>query len=109
MNIQDRSVVIDCFSESVQQYTGHALVAIDVIRATTTAVTAIATGRRCFPVSTIQEALDRAQRLDRPLLVGELGGNMPFGFDMTNSPAEIAARVDTERPAILLSTAGTRL
>jgi 2-phosphosulfolactate phosphatase len=34
---------------------------------------------------------------------------MPAGFDMNNSPAELATRSDTERPLVLLSSSGTRL
>lgn len=106
----DSRVVIDCFPDSVRRYReGYAIVAIDVIRATTTAVTAVATGRRCFPVPSIEMAVPLAARLDHPLLVGELGGNMPYGFDMNNSPAEMAHRNDLMRPMILLSSSGTQL
>ena len=53
-----RSVIIDFLPESVRRYrSGWAIVAIDVIRATTTAITAAATGRRCFPAPTIEAAL----------------------------------------------------
>jgi 2-phosphosulfolactate phosphatase len=105
-----QSVVIDCFPDAVRRYKeGYAVVAIDVIRATTTAVTSVSTGRRCFPAPTIEMALPLAARLDHPLLVGELGGNMPYGFDMNNSPAEIAARTDVMRPMILVSSSGTQL
>ncbi|TLY33466.1 MAG: 2-phosphosulfolactate phosphatase [Ignavibacteria bacterium] len=105
----DRTVVIDCFPESVRHYReGYALVAIDVIRATTTAVTAVNMGRRCFPAPSIEIALPLAARLNNPLLVGELGGNMPYGFDMNNSPAEMAHRDDLMRPMILLSSSGTQ-
>jgi 2-phosphosulfolactate phosphatase len=69
----------------------------------------VASGRRCFPVGSLDAAAALAGRLDRPLLVGELGGNMPYGFDLTNSPADLAARHDVERPMILISTSGTRL
>lgn len=104
------SVVIDYLPEAVEQYReGYAIVAIDVIRATTTAVTAAALGRRCFPAATLEEAAARAATLDRPLLVGELGGNMPFGFDLTNSPAALVERTDRERPMVLLSSSGTQL
>ncbi len=106
----DYSVVIDCFPESVRHYReGYAIVAIDVIRATTTAVTAVARGRRCFPVPSIEMAVPLAARLDHPLLVGELGGNMPYGFDMNNSPAEMEHRTDVMRPMILVSSSGTQL
>ncbi len=86
-----------------------AVVGIDVIRATTTAISAVAAGRRCFPVASLEEAVPLAARLDNPLLVGELGGNMPFGFHLQNSPAEMNRRSQLERPVILLSTSGTAL
>src|SRR6202008_2293864 len=99
-----RTVVIDFLPESARRYgPGWVVVAVDVIRATTTAVTAAAAGRRCFPVPSIEAALPVAAALPRPLLCGELGGNMPYGFDLTNSPAAVAARSDPERPLILLS------
>ncbi len=101
------SVVIDSTPDSARHYReGYAIVAIDVIRATTTAITAASLGRRCFPVPSIEAAVPLAARLERPLLVGELGGNMPYGFDLTNSPAQIAERSDVERPMILLSSSG---
>src|SRR5215213_5865623 len=106
----ERTVTIDCFPESLAHYReGYTVVAVDVIRATTTAVTGVALNRRCFPTPSIEAAVPLAARLDNPLLVGELGGNMPYGFDLTNSPAALADRCDIHRPAILLSSSGTRL
>lgn len=105
-----RTVVIDFLPESADRYVDdHTLVVVDVIRATTTAMTAVAQGRRCYPVPSLEAALPLAARLDQPLLVGELGGNMPYGFDATNSPAEIAMRTDVWRSMILLSSSGTQL
>ncbi|MDX6401884.1 MAG: 2-phosphosulfolactate phosphatase [Gaiellaceae bacterium] len=105
-----RSVVIDFLPESAAAHRDdRAIVAIDVIRATTTAVTGVELGRRCFPAATIEEAVPLAARLDNPLLVGEVGGNMPYGFDLTNSPAQLAQLADVSRPMILLSTSGTLL
>lgn len=104
------TVVVDCFPESAQKYRdGHVIVAVDVIRATTTAVTATSLGWQCFPAPSLEAAVPLAAKLHNPLLVGELGGNMPYGFDMTNSPAEMALRTDFRRPVILLSTSGTQL
>src|SRR6202011_376146 len=104
------TVIIDCYQSCGGLYQhGYAVVAIDVIRATTMAITAVAQGRRCYPVTTVQHALTLARQLKRPILAGELGGNMPFGFDMSNSPAELAARMDIDRPLILLSSSGTQL
>jgi 2-phosphosulfolactate phosphatase len=106
----ERTVVIDCFPESLTRYRdGYAVVVVDVIRATTTAVTGVAMGRRCFPTPSLEAAVPLAARLDNPLLVGELGGNMPYGFDSTNSPAALARRSDISRPMILLSTSGTKV
>lgn len=105
-----RTVAIDCFPENVHRWAdAFAIVGVDVIRATTTAVTGVALGRRCFPVPSLEEALPLAARLDRPLLAGELGGNVPYGFEINNSPAEVAQRTDIWRPMILLSTSGTRV
>jgi 2-phosphosulfolactate phosphatase len=105
-----REVVIDCFGEERPAYCAtHAIVVVDVIRATTTLVTAAARGRRCFPAESLDGALDIAAQLDEPVLAGELGGSMPYGFEVNNSPAEFAVRNDLERPLVLLSTSGTRL
>lgn len=110
MNGPVPSVVIDCLQQSTFRYRRTSvIVVVDVLRATTTATTALASGRRVFPARTTDEAFVIASTLDRPLLAGELGGNMPYGFEMTNSPAQIAARDDVERPMILLSSSGTEL
>jgi len=103
------SVAIRCFQEGLagtpESYT---LVAVDVIRATTTAVTAVAMGRLCYPAATLQAANELAAALPEALLVGEVGGVMPPGFHMNNSPAELATRTD-KQPVILLSSSGTQL
>ena len=102
-------VLIDYFPAHGSCEPAHAVVAIDVIRATTTAVTAVSQGRRCFPVTSVQAAHELAAKLEAPLLIGELGGEKPPSFDMNNSPAALAARTDTNRPVILLSSSGTQL
>ncbi len=102
--------VIDCFPESAAKYRGgFAVVAIDVIRATTMAITCVALGRRCFPVHSLEAARLLKESLPHALLAGELAGDQPDGFEMTNSPAELSERRDTGRPLILLSSSGTRL
>lgn len=112
MNPQaEKTVVIDCFPENVGRYRdeGYTIVAIDVIRATTTAVTAAATGRKCYPVATLRAALSLAARLENPLMVGELGGDMPAGFHIPNSPPQVAENTEVDRPMVLLSTSGTKI
>jgi 2-phosphosulfolactate phosphatase len=103
-------VVVDWSPERLGRYAGGwVVVAVDVIRATTTAVTAVAAGRACYPVSSLVAARDLAAGLERPLLAGELAGVVPPGFDLDNSPAALSRRSDVERPVVLLSTTGTRL
>lgn len=104
------TVIIDSFPECAERYRDeYAIVVIDVIRATTTATTAISQGGRVFPARTTDEAFRIASTLEDPIMVGELGGNMPYGFDMTNSPAQIIERRDLHRPMVLVSSSGTQL
>ena len=106
------SVVVGCFRgapEGGALIAGEAIVAVDVVRTTTTAVTAVAQGRRCFTAPTIAAARRRATRLERPLLAGEIAGVMPAGFDLSSSVAELAGRSDVERPLVLATSAGTPL
>lgn len=105
-----RSVKIDFLPESVERYKkGYAVVAVDVVRATTTAITAILAGRRCFPVPNLEVASSLSRRLTNPLMVGELAGDVPGGFEVTNSPVLLADRKDVERPMILLSSSGSKI
>lgn len=102
-------VVIDSLPEHARRYgPGWAVVAVDVFRATTTACTAVTTGRRCFPVASAAEAFERARTLDA-VLAGEQHGSPVAGFDLGNSPADLAQRTDTHRPLVLLTSSGTAL
>jgi 2-phosphosulfolactate phosphatase len=103
-------VAIDYLAESASRYrTGWAVVAVDVIRATTTAITAAANGWRCFPTPSIEAALALSRKFANPLLAGESGGSIPDGFEMDNSPSQLAARNDTYRPLVLVSSSGTKV
>ncbi len=105
-----KRVIIDCLPESVGRYRpGWAIVAVDVIRATTTATTAAATGRRCFPAPTAEAAMAIANRLDNPLLAGDSNSTLPAIFEMGNSPSHMASRADTHRPLVLVSSSGTKV
>ena len=105
-----RTFIIDCLPESAARYVSdYAIAAIDVIRATTMAVTAVSLGHRCYSVTSVEEAHALASVLENPLLAGELRGKMPDSFHMNNSPAELVRRAESERPLILLSSSGTQL
>ena len=104
------TVVIDYLPESAIHYKDkYAIVVVDVMRATTTAITAVSLGWRVFPARTTDDAYIIASRLKNPLMIGEVGGNTPYGFDLTNSPVQISIRNDHERPIVFVSSSGTQL
>jgi 2-phosphosulfolactate phosphatase len=106
----NKRFVIDGLPESAVRYqSGYAVVTIDVIRATTTAITAVAAGRQCFPAPSLEGALRLASVLEKPILAGELDGDMPATFEMNNSPSELSMRSDIPRPLVLLSSSGSKL
>jgi len=105
-----KTFLIDYLPESASRYRDEcAVVAVDVVRATTMAITAVATGRKCYPVDSLDAAFELAQTLRNPILAGEIDGEPNPQLEMGNSPAELARRLDTSRPLILLSTSGTSL
>jgi 2-phosphosulfolactate phosphatase len=103
-------VTIDCLTECSKQFDKEtAVVVIDVIRSTTVAATIVESGRRCFFAPSTEGAILLKQGLHNPLLVGEVGGNMPYGFDFKNSPVDVKKYPDKSRPAIIVSTSGIPL
>jgi len=87
-------------------------VVIDVLRATTTAIRALANG--CLEVIAVEEiadALALARDLSRrgPVLLGGERRGLPIpGFDLGNSPHEYTQEVCTGRRLVLTTTNGTR-
>jgi 2-phosphosulfolactate phosphatase len=113
-----RTVVIDHLPSAAEKYRDtHAIVAVDVIRATTTATTALHLGREVHVARDSDEAFIIAEDLINPLLVGEMGGNVPYGFHLSNSPVLVSALTSVpagrftadDRPIILVSSSGTNL
>ena len=116
--MSEKTIIIDYLPTKALLYrTKFAIIAIDVIRATTTATTAINFNRQVFPAESSDEAFIIGSQLENPLYVGEMGGNVPYGFDLTNSPVQVAALstiptgqfTDINRPIILVSSSGTPL
>jgi 2-phosphosulfolactate phosphatase len=90
---------------------GGVAVVIDVLRATTTIVYALAAGCRDLrPCAELEEARSLADTLPagKVLLAGERGGVKPDGFDLGNSPAEFSAKTCRGRSIVLTTTNGTR-
>ena len=78
-------------------------VVIDVLRATTTATQALASGyRRVLCVDSLERAL--RMRARGRLLAGEQEGKMPPGFDLGNSPADVSH--DAAEELVLATTNG---
>lgn len=85
------------------------VVAIDVLRAYTTAAYALAAGAgRLVLVSGVDEALALRRELPGALAMGEVDGIMPPGFDLGNSPAAIGDADVHGRTLVFRSTAGTQ-
>jgi 2-phosphosulfolactate phosphatase len=90
---------------------GGIAVVIDVLRATTTIVHALAAGAACVrPCAEVEEARDLAggMRAGRVLLGGERGGQPPAGFDLGNSPREYTGKVCKGKTVVMTTTNGTR-
>jgi 2-phosphosulfolactate phosphatase len=86
-----------------------AIVVVDVIRATTTAITAVAAGHVVFPVCSKSAALRTAAGLVEPVLAGEIDGVQLLEFDLHNSPSQMVTLASSSSPIVLLSSSGTRL
>jgi len=90
---------------------GKTAVVIDVIRATSTLVEALANGAKAiFPTVSTEEAVKLASSLGREdtLLCGERKGLKVEGFDLGNSPAEFTAEVVGGKQLVMTTTNGTR-
>ncbi len=81
-------VVLHADHIAEDEFAGRIAVVLDVLRATSTIVTALANGARSFHVTlTVDEAVERARSLGpATLLGGERGGVLIPGFDLDNSP-----------------------
>lgn len=99
-----------------------AVVAVDVLRAFTTAAYALAMGaRHIYLVATVAEALAMKAGDPAVIALGEEHGHRPAGFDLSNSPAAVVAagadlrdRVVVQRTSagtqgVVAATAATRL
>ncbi|HEY8504884.1 MAG TPA: 2-phosphosulfolactate phosphatase, partial [Gemmataceae bacterium] len=90
---------------------GGLAVVIDVLRATTTIVHALAAGcKAVLPCAGVEEARELAggMRVGRVLLGGERGGSPLPGFDLGNSPREYTPKLCRGNTLVLATTNGTR-
>ncbi|MFN4258412.1 MAG: 2-phosphosulfolactate phosphatase [Gemmataceae bacterium] len=109
----DREVQVHLVPElaPVARLAGGLAVVIDVLRASTTIIYALAAGcADVHPCAEVEEAKEVAgrMRMGRVLLGGERGGVPLPGFDLGNSPGEYSASVCKGRTVVLTTTNGTR-
>jgi 2-phosphosulfolactate phosphatase len=109
----DREVCVHLLPELAApgRLTGTLTVVVDVLRATTTIVHALAAG--CIAVrfcADVEEARQVADHLPagKVLLGGERGGTPLPGFDVGNSPGEYTARRCKDTTLVLTTSNGTR-
>jgi 2-phosphosulfolactate phosphatase len=89
---------------------GRTVVVLDVLRASSSIVEALAAGARTlYPVATIEEAIGLAKTLgrDEVLLAGERKALPIEGFDLGNSPGEFTAERVGGKAVVMSTTNGT--
>jgi 2-phosphosulfolactate phosphatase len=88
-----------------------AVVVVDVLRATSTIVEALANGaRHIVPVATVDEAARMAQNIGRDMvtLCGERRGLPIEGFDLANAPQDFTAERVSGKALVMTTTNGTK-
>lgn len=94
-----------------ERLAGGVAVVLDVLRATTTMIHALAAGCDCIrPCGTVEEAREVADylRAGKSLLCGEREGMMVPGFDAGNSPREFTCARCKGQTIVLTTSNGTR-
>ncbi len=106
---------VQCYFSPVevdpQVVAGRTAVVIDVIRATSTIVEALANGaREVYPTDSTEDAIRLARSLgkDDTLLCGERKGLPIEGFHLGNSPREYTPEVVEGKRLVMSTTNGTR-
>lgn len=109
----DREVNVHLLPELVPtgRLIGSVAVVIDVLRASTTIIHALAAGcrsvRPCLEIDEARQIAD-GMRAGKVLLGGERGGQPLPGFDFGNSPREYTAKVCHGSTLVLTTSNGTR-
>lgn len=104
-------VVFDPELLSGEFLAGRTAVVIDVLRATSSMIQALASGaRRVVPVATTDQArqLKSSSPAGSVVLGGERGGMQIEGFDLGNSPQEFSPQTVAGKTVVMTTTNGTR-
>jgi len=88
---------------------GDVIVIIDVLRCSSTIITALANGAsKIITTPTVRKAKQMKKRNPEYVLAGERKGLKPKGFELGNSPSEFTRRKIHGRSIILTTTDGTK-
>lgn len=112
MNISYKPfITIDFEASRASDYAKHGynIVAIDVLRATSTIIVALAQGAREVIPSTSIEETKRYKTTHGALTIGERQGIKLKEFDFTNSPYDLSQIVLKDKTLAITSTTGTPL
>ena len=112
MTIKRIEVVLIQNSLAGRDLAGRQVALIDVLRATTTMVTALANGARAIiPVAEPSQAVEVRSKLDADstLLGGERDALPIENFDLGNSPLEYTEEVVRDKTIVMCTTNGTKL
>ena len=91
-------VRLDSLIRGAREALGTTII-IDVFRAFTTAAIAFDRGAKCIVlVAEVEEALALQAQGVGDVLMGEVDGTKPDGFDFGNSPHEYPKRTSPEKP-----------
>ncbi len=97
----------DALAQALAQQ--HVIILVDVLRASSTIVTALANGAsQIIPVTTVEEARERIYHFPNGFLAGERAAHPPAGFDYGNSPRSFLTDRIRGRPIILTTSNFTR-
>jgi len=111
MKYDTLDVFISAHSFREEELRGKTAVVIDVLRATSTIVTALQNGAKgVIPVEDMDAAGKMAQNLDSPnyLMCGEKNGVIIEGYDLGNSPHEYTPEAVGGKTLIFNTTNGTK-
>ena len=87
----------------------HVIILVDVLRASSTIITALANGAsKIIPVPTVEEARERIYHHPNGFLAGERAAHPPAGFDYGNSPRSFLTDRIRGHPIILTTSNFTR-
>lgn len=88
---------------------GDLVIVIDVLRTTTSIITAISNGANSvIPTETVKEAYQLRREHPDYILVGERNGRKPRGFDFGNSPQKFTLEQIHGKDLIITTTNGTK-